>query len=406
MNVTIWYNANLVTMDSEKDYEIIERGALVIEQNKIAWLGEEKALPKYYQKEATYINAKNRFITPGLIDCHTHLVYAGNRARDFENRLKGKTYSQIAHEGGGIHDTISQTRAASFDDLYDLSLSRVHEMIQNGVTTIEIKSGYGQDFDTELKQLKVIEKLKQSLPLTFIATYLGAHLLPNEFVSNRQYLDFCIKQVMPELHSMSLIDMVDGFCENMAFKAQELEPYYLKAREYGLPIKLHAEQFSEAGACALAAQLKAVSVDHLEYLSEENVALLKKNDITAVILPGAYYFLNETQKPPIPTLTQQGVPIAIATDCNPGTSPTTSMLLMLNMACVLWGLTPLQALQGATIYAAKALGLSDRKGRLKVGYDADVVCWKISHPNELSYFLGSSLCEKVMANGCMVYEKN
>ncbi len=385
-NATSYYNTHLVTCDGD-DYGIIENGALVIEDDKIKWLGAEKDLPAGYSKD---IDLAGKWVTPSLIDCHTHCVYAGNRAQEFEKRLTGVSYEDIAKQGGGIVSTVKATRAASEDELLAESIPRVQHLIDEGVAVIEIKSGYGLDLETELKMLRVARKIDELLPITVRTTFLGAHALPKEYSDKQAYIDFVCQEVMPAVAEQDLADHVDVFCESIGFNLQQTEQVLHTAQQLNLNIKTHTEQLNNLGGSALAAQYNALSCDHLEFLDENGAKALAQSGTVATLLPGAFYFLKETQKPPIDLLRQYNVPMAIATDCNPGSSPTTSLLLMMNMACTLFGMTPLEALKGVTINAAKALDLDYSYGQLGTDKIADFVAWDIEHPSELSYRLANN----------------
>ncbi len=385
-------------MDGLNDYGMIQNGAMVLENSKIVWIGKEADLPSHYTKQARFHSAEGRCITPGLIDCHTHLVYAENRVNDFELRLKGQ-------KGGGILTTVEATRQASFAELYEAAAKRLQSMIIAGVTTLEIKSGYGLDLETERRMLQVARALSENYPVDIQTTFLGAHVLPREFSNNQLYMNHLVNVVLPTLIKENLVDAIDGFCETGAFSAKDLAPLFAFAQKNHLPIKIHAEQLSRGLGPSLAVEFKAVSADHLEYLDEEGVKLLKAAGSVAVLLPGACYFLQQTVKPPVQLLRKYGIPIALSTDCNPGTSPTTSLLLMMNMGCLLFGLTPLEALQGVTLQAAKALNMNNHKGKLAQGFIADFVLWDIKSPAELSYYFGENRCESVIKNGKVVYAR-
>jgi imidazolonepropionase len=389
---TLWINARLATMADAVGYGLIELGAIAVSAGKIAWIGAYADLPGKPEQLAHKVHdAAGRCITPGLIDSHTHVVYAGNRAHEFERRLQGETYASLAAQGLGIQSTVAATRAASEEDLYQQSLKRVQAMVAGGVTTLEIKSGYGLDLETELKILRVARRIGSALSLTVVTSFLGAHTLPLEYKNKPDaYIDKVCLEMLPAIASAGLADAVDVFCETIAFDLTQTERVFKAARDLGLPIKCHAEQLTHTGSALLAAQYGALSVDHLEYLSESGVVALAKSGTVAVLLPGAYYFLRETQLPPINLLRKHGVPIAIATDCNPGTSPTTSLLLMLNMASTLFGLTPEEALAGVTRNAARALGLQKTHGTLEVGKHADFVLWDVPHPVDLVYGFGTN----------------
>jgi imidazolonepropionase len=329
-----------------------------------------------------------RLVTPGLIDCHTHIVFGGNRAREFEMRLEGASYEEIARAGGGIVSTVSATRAASVDELVDDALPRVDHLLAEGVTTLEIKSGYGLDNDTELNMLRAVRRIAAERPVEVKSTFLGAHAVPADYKDRADaYIDDVCIPALELAHKAGLVDAVDGFCEGIAFTPQQIERVFLKARELGLPVKLHAEQLSNLGGAKMAAKYGALSADHLEYLDEDGVKAMAAAGTVAVILPGAFYTLRETQLPPIDLFRQHGVPMAVATDCNPGSSPMTSLLLTLNMACTLFRMTPEEALAGATRNAARALGLDDC-GTIEPGKRADLCLWNVEHPAELSYRIG------------------
>ncbi len=389
--------------DGSKSYGSLTQAALAISEGKIAWLGSMTELPPYDADKINVIDGKNQWLTPGLIDCHTHIIYGGNRANEFELRLQGASYEEIANAGGGIRSTVNATRQASEEVLYQSALKRLTAMHQQGVTTIEIKSGYGLDLSNEVKMLKVATKLAQTLPITIKRTFLGAHALPLEFQHDSDgYIDLVCNKMLPEIARLQLADAVDVFCEGIGFNLAQTEHVFQAAKQYNLPIKVHAEQLSDLGATALAAQYQALSSDHLEYLSEPAIKAMAKANMTAVLLPGAFYFLRETKQPPINLLRQYKVPIAIATDANPGSSPIHSIQLMLNMACTLFKLTPSEALAGVTCYAAKALGIENQYGQLKVGYDADLALWDIEQPAELCYQFGVNPLTALIKQGKQV----
>jgi imidazolonepropionase len=385
-------------------YGAMKDGALAVSKGKIAWVGERKALPEDIESRAPKVyDGEGGWITPGLVDCHTHLVYGGSRAREFELRLQGVTYEEIARQGGGIRSTVSATRAANDEALFRQSVPRLLSMVSEGVTTVEIKSGYGLDLETEVRILSVARLLGEKFPVTVSPTFLGAHALPPEFEGRSDaYIDFVCDEVLPEVANQGLAMAVDAFCETIGFSTEQTERVFKAAGRHGLPVKLHAEQLSDQGGAALAARYRALSVDHLEYLSEEGVRALAGSSTTAVLLPGAFYFLRESRLPPIDLLRRFDVPMAVSTDCNPGTSPTVSLLLMLNMACTLFRLTPEEALAGVTTNGAKALGLQDHIGTLESGKDADFVVWDISEPAELAYNLGLNPCRHVVRHGATV----
>jgi len=398
---TLWLNVNLATMtEGSLGYGAIKDGALAVSEGKIVWLGKAADLPKYNKEGLEIIDGKGHWLTPGLIDCHTHLVYGGNRANEFEMRLQGKSYEEIAKAGGGIVSTVKATRAATENELLIKALPRLTALHQQGVTTVEIKSGYGLDTATEIKMLKVAGQLAEKLPVTIKRTFLGAHALPHEYKDKPDaYIDLVCQEMLPKIAEQKLADTVDVFCEGIGFNIEQTERVFSAAQQQGLAIKVHAEQLSDLGGTELAATYNALSSDHVEFLSEAGVKAMSKANMTAVLLPGAFYFLRETQLPPIELLRKHKVAIAIATDANPGSSPICSLQLMLNMACTLFKLTPAEALAGVTCHSAKALDLSDSKGQLKVGYDADIASWAIEQPAELCYQFGVNPLSALMKEG-------
>ncbi len=368
-------------------YGLIPDAALVLEVDRIEWIGPQSDLPDDYAGLPAR-DLGGRLVTPALIDCHTHIVFGGTRATEFEMRLNGASYEDIARAGGGILSTVKATRAASEDELVAAALPRLNQMLAEGVTTVEIKSGYGLDTETELKMLRAARRLGQVRPVTIITTYLGAHAVPPDYKGRADaYLDEVAIPTMRLAHEEGLIDAVDAFCEGIAFSPAQVERLFTAAQALGLPVKLHAEQLSNLGGAALAARHGALSADHLEYLDEDGARAMAAHGTVAVILPGAFYTLRETQLPPIGLLRQHGVPMAVATDCNPGTAPMTSLTLAMNMACTLFRMTPEEALLGATAHAARALGLADR-GRLAPGLRADLAVWEAKTPAELSWRIG------------------
>ena len=401
---TLWINVNLATMsDGSNSYGAIENGALAIANGKIAWLGTMSDLSASEYKAEHVIDKKGAWLTPGLVDCHTHLVFGGNRANEFEMRLEGKSYQEIANAGGGIVSTVTATRAASESELFQSAFKRLAAMHQQGVTTIEIKSGYGLDSENEIKMLQVAGQLAKSLPVTVRKTFLGAHALPAEYQDRADdYIKFVCEDMLPKVASLQLADAVDVFCEGIGFSLAQTEQVFAAAKKYHLPVKVHAEQLSNLGGTALAAKYQALSSDHIEFLDEAGVIAMKSADMTAVLLPGAFYFLRETQLPPIELLRKHKVSMAVATDANPGTSPINSLQLMLNMACTFFRLTPVEALAGVTCHGAKALGLANSKGQLAVGYDADIACWDIKQPAELCYQFGVNPLSQLMQAGKIV----
>ena len=401
----LWTQARLATMASVdgKAYGAIENGAIALAGDRIHWVGEQSLLPADLPAHVTVHSAEGRWVTPGLIDCHTHLIYGGDRAREFEQRLTGISYEEIARQGGGIVSTVTATRAASEDQLVDSARPRLAALAAEGVTTIEIKSGYGLDLDTELKMLRAARRLGENGGVDVVTSFLGAHALPPEYAGRSDdYIDFVCAQVMPRVAESGLADAVDAFCESIGFTAAQTERVFEQAKALGLPVKLHAEQLSDLGGAALAARYGALSADHLEFVSAGSIEAMAQSGTVAVLLPGAFYFLRETRKPPLDTFRQHRVPIAIATDSNPGSSPVTSILLMLNMACTFFHMTPEEALAGATRHAAMALGRWHDIGSLEAGKKADFVLWDIEHPAELAYRIGFNPCHRVIENGRML----
>ena len=375
--------------------------ALAIANGNIIWRGSTEHVPAHYLLGAyEKKDCQGSLVTPGLIDCHTHLVYAGNRSDEFRKRLEGATYVDIAHAGGGILSTVRQTRAVSEEELLMQSLPRILALRAEGVSTVEIKSGYGLDLETELKMLRVARQLGELAGVRVRTTFLGAHALPKEFAGQSQlYVDYLSNDVLPAAVEQGLVDAVDMYCEGIAFSVLETEQVFRAAAALNLPIKCHAEQLSSIGATSLAADLGALSCDHLEYLDDVGVAAMAKSGTVAVLLPGAYYYLRETQKPPVDKLRAAGVDMAIATDCNPGTSPTTSLQLMMNMACQLFSLTIPEVLSGVTKQAARALGVLQETGELAVGKAADIVCWSCKDSAELCYTFGYPMPHTLMIAG-------
>lgn len=379
--------------------------ALAIQQRKIQWLGPLTKLPESYKKEAKVIEECNQqLITPTLIDCHTHLVYAGNRANEFEQRLRGASYAEIAKNGGGILSTVKNTRKVSEEELFEESLPRLLAMRKEGVRTVEIKSGYGLDLDNELKILRVAKALGEATDTEVITTFLGAHALPSEY-SNKSddYIALLCNEILPSVAEEKLADFVDVFCESIGFSISQTEKMFEKAKELNIPIKCHAEQLSNTGASSLAAKWGALSCEHLEHLDAGGVEAMAQANTVAVLLPGAYYFLHEVRKPPINLLREAGVGIAVATDCNPGSSPTTSLLLMMNMACQFFSLNVAEVLSAVTYQAARALGLEYRAGILEEGRKADLIRWSTKDASHLCYHFGYPMSLEVMRNG--VWEK-
>ncbi|WP_035822373.1 imidazolonepropionase [Janthinobacterium sp. RA13] len=389
------HNVHLATM--VHGYGELLDAAIAVKDGRIAWFGPGDELPA---SGAVLHDGQGCWLTPGLIDCHTHIVHAGNRSDEFEARLNGASYEDISRAGGGIMSTVRATRAASDDELLRQSLPRVLALLAEGVTTLEIKSGYGLDADSEAKMLRVARRIGQQLPVSVRTTFLGAHALPPEYAGQADaYIDLLCAQMLPKLAGAGLVDAVDAFCERIGFTPAQTERVFEAARALNLPVKLHAEQLSDLGGAALVARYDGLSADHLEFLSEEGVVAMAQHGTVAVLLPGAYYFLRETQPPPVAALRAAGVPMAVSTDCNPGTSPMTSLLLAMNMACTLWRLTPQEALAGCTLHAARALGLQHETGSLAVGKRADFALWRIARPADLAYALGLNPCAGVVHGG-------
>jgi imidazolonepropionase len=399
----LWRNVHLATMtDGSASYGDILNGALAIKNGQIAWLGAEKDLPADAHAAETH-DGQGAWLTPGLIDCHSHIVYAGNRSNEFEARLNGVAYEAIARAGGGILSTVNATRAADFDDLLAQSLPRVKRLLAEGVTTLEIKSGYGLDLDTEAKMLRVARHIGEILPVTVHTTFLGAHAVPPEYKGRADdYITYICEVMLPALQAEGLVDAVDAFCEHIGFSSEQTERVFHAAAELNLPVKLHAEQLSDQHGAALVARFNGLSADHLEYLSADGIAAMAAHGTVAVLLPGAYYFLRETKLPPLQALREAGVPMAVSTDCNPGTSPMTSLLLAMNMACTMFKMTPQEALAGTTVHAAQALGQQGRVGQLAVGQAADLALWQIARPADLAYAMGQNMCVGVIKGGRLI----
>lgn len=399
---TLFINCNIATMADNK-LSIIKNGALAVAGEVISWVGRKKNLPEEFKAEAKKtIDCKNRWILPGFVDCHTHLVYGGSRSNEFEMRLKGISYEEISKKGGGIFSTVNDTRSTLKENLFSSASKRVKTLLKQGVTTLEIKSGYGLDLENELKILEVIKQLDDTLPVDIEATFLGAHALPEEFKGNSDgYIDLVTQKMLPEVKAQKIATAVDVFCEKIGFSPDQTRKIFQKAKELGFNIKLHAEQLSDSRGAALASEFNALSCDHLEYLSLADAKKMALHDVTAVLLPGAFYYLKETKKPPVEIFRELGISMAVSTDLNPGTSPVHSMTLMLNMACILFGLTCEEALRGTSINGAKALGLEKSKGSLERGKDADLVVWDIDTPADLCYIAGYSPVEMVMIKGSM-----
>ena len=394
---TLWQHCNVATMANGR-YSIIEDAALVTRDGYIEWLGPRQQLPtgEYGQTHGL----EGAWVTPGLIDCHTHTVFGGNRSGEFEQRLQGVSYAEIAAAGGGIASTVRATRAASEDELFDSARQRLRCLLRDGVTSVEIKSGYGLSLESERKILRVIRRLGEALPVTVRSTCLAAHALPPEFKDRADdYIEHICNEMLPALAAEGLVDAVDAFCEYLAFSPAQVERVFKVAQQLGLPVKLHAEQLSSLHGSSLAARYQALSADHLEFMTEEDAIAMAASGTVAVLLPGAFYFLRETQLPPMEALRKHGVKIAIASDLNPGTSPGLSLRLMLNMACTLFRMTPEEALAGVTLHAATALGMGETHGSLEPGKVADFVAWNIDRPADLAYWLGGDLDKRVVRSG-------
>ncbi len=388
MNAKVFINAQIATMTSSSPYGLIPNGAIAVLNGKIDWVGPSSALPMKYQIwEQEDVN--QCLITPALIDCHTHLIYGGNRAQEFEMRLQGASYEDIAQAGGGIVSTVQQTRNLSEDQLVQNALPRLDHFIAEGVGTLEVKSGYGLTIEDELKILRAARRLETLRPIRIKTTFLGAHAVPQEYNGNADaYLDEVCLPALTQAAKEGLVDAVDAFCETIGFSPTQVQRVFALSKELNLPVKIHAEQLSDQKGAILAASFHALSADHLEYLSLDGIEAMKASQTVAVLLPGAFYTLHETKLPPIGDLRKNGVPMAIASDSNPGSSPLTSLLLCLNMACTLFRMTPEEALTGVTRHGAQALGLSDKIGTLETGKMADFAVWDVEHPNELAYRIG------------------
>ena len=401
---SLFIHADIATM-AHGNYSIIKNGAIGVDQGKIQWVGPAETLdgtPADLAREV--IDCKGQWILPGFVDCHTHLIWAGSRANEFELRLSGATYEQIAKQGGGIAATVKAVRNASEDELFEIAGRRILHFISRGTTCVEIKSGYGLDLENELKMLAVARRLDQAFPIHVEPTFLGAHALPEQFKGRADdYVNLVINTMLPEVSAQGIARAMDVFCESIAFSPARTRTLFKAAKDLGFNLKLHAEQLSDSGGAALAAEFNALSCDHLEYLSSDGAKAMADAGVTAVLLPGAFYMLRETRKPPVDILTQLKVPMALATDLNPGTSPVHDMACVMNMGCVLFGLTCEQALAGATLNGAKALGLERKKGSLELGKDADFVVWDIVSPADLSYQVGITPVNKVVIEGKIAY---
>jgi imidazolonepropionase len=402
-SIQVWRNARLAARADPAD--VLENAAIVVRDERIEWFGDEAEIPSAFAGAASH-DLEGRIVTPGLVDCHTHLVYAGNRAEEFAMRLEGASYEDIAKAGGGIISTVRNTRAASEDELFAQSLRRLDGLLAEGVTALEIKSGYGLDLATERKMLRVARRLAAARPVTISTTFLGAHALPPEYAGRADdYVAHVCDEMLPALASEGLVDAVDVFCERIAFTLEQAERVFNAASKLNLPVKMHAEQLSLMGGAALAAKHHALSADHLEFLDEAGAIAMREAGTVAVLLPGAFYFIREKQLPPIGLLRRHGVPIALASDSNPGTSPSTSLLLMLNMGCTLFRLSVAEVLAGVTRHGAKALGHADVSGEISIGAKADFVAWDVETLAELAYWTGLDRCALVVRHGTVTLDK-
>ena len=398
----LFLDVNVATMCSgSTPYGAISNGALAISDARIAWVGPESDMPSYEAK--TIHRLDGRWLTPALIDCHTHLVFGGDRAMEFEQRLSGVSYEDIARSGGGIRSTVRATRNASPDELFRSAMDRITTLMREGVATVEIKSGYGLDSKTEITVLEVAQALDENCSASIVKTFLGAHAIPEEYQHDGDsYMDFVADDVLPEAHERRLVDAVDAYCETIAFSAAQVAKLFDKAKSLGIDVKLHADQLSDCGGAELAARFSALSADHLEYTTAAGVEALASSGTVAVLLPGPFLILGETQLPPIDELRSNNIPIAIATDCNPGSSPLCSLRFAMNLATSLFKLTPEESLAGVTRNAAQALGLLTDRGTIEIGKRADLVEWNVSHPRELTYWAGINQLHRLFINGEVV----
>ncbi|MDQ2102563.1 imidazolonepropionase [Azospirillum isscasi] len=395
---SLWFNGHAATMGPMGN---VRNAAIAVKDGRIAWVGAAGDLPA--GRAAEEHDLGGRWVSPGLIDCHTHLVFGGNRAREFEMRLEGATYEEIARAGGGIASTVAATRAADEESLIAAAAVRLQHLLAEGVTVVEVKSGYGLDLATERRMLRAARALGERFPVTVRTTGLAAHALPPEFAGRADdYIALVCGEILPSLAADGLLDAVDAFCERIAFSPEQTARVFDTAERLGLPVKLHADQLSDGGGAALAARYTALSADHVEHTGEDGARAMAAAGTVAVLLPGAFYMLRETKLPPIELFRRHGVPMAVSTDCNPGTSPAVSLLLMLNMACTLFRLTPQEALAGVTRNAARALGMAGTHGTLEPGKAADLAVWDVGDPAELCYWLGANPCAAVVRGGRLV----
>ncbi|MFG1175375.1 imidazolonepropionase [Erwiniaceae bacterium CAU 1747] len=393
----LWHGADIVTM-RDGQYNIIKNGAIAVDGQQIVWVGPYQEAGHFHPRRTTDFGGG--IVTPGLVDCHTHLVFGGDRSHEFEQRLNGVSYSEIAAAGGGILSTVRATRESSLAQLVSSARHRLDVLLAEGVTTVEMKSGYGLEIASELRMLQAIRQLARQVPAQIVSTCLAAHAVPPEYKQTPdEWVAVICRELLPQVAAGQLADAVDAFCEYLAFTPAQVEKVFHAAQQLGLPVKLHAEQLSSLGGGALAARYNALSADHLEYATESDVAAMARSGTVAVLLPGAFYLLRETQRPPVALFRQYGVPMALASDANPGTSPALSLRLMLNMGCTLFGMTPEEALAGVTLHGARALGLAATQGSLEPGKLADFVHWPLERPAELVYWLGGQLPCRVIFRG-------
>ncbi|MEE4245055.1 MAG: imidazolonepropionase [Kangiellaceae bacterium] len=402
---SIWINANLITMADDAGYGLIENAVIACLNSQICFIGRltDEQIAELTASNNNFNDANGIYITPGLIDCHTHMVFGGSRADEFEQRLKGASYEEIALRGGGILSTVNATRTATKSDLFESASKRISSLVNEGVTTLEIKSGYGLDTEHEIKMLEVVKQLSEQLSVDIEPTFLGAHALPAEYKEDADgYIDLVCDEMLPAIAKRKLATAVDAFCESIGFSTEQTERVFQAAQNFGLNIKLHAEQLTDQQGTQLACKYNALSADHLEYVSEDGVKQMTKSGTVAVLLPAAFYFLRETQLPPIDLFRSNNVPIALATDANPGSSPCFSLLLVMNMACTIFRMTPEESLRGVTINAAKALDKVETIGSLEVGKQADFVLWDVNSPAELAYQMGINPCKTVVKSGQVI----